>query len=182
MPHDVEKIGGILAVVDGELRIEPDGGRIVAQQPRADAVERAGPVEGAGERAGRGAQHLAGDAPDAPRHLGGGAARERHQEDAARVGAADDEMRHAMRQRAGLARAGAGNDQKRPGAMRDGAALRFVEAVEISGHGRINPEGEREVGPIDALFARHDSAPIGHAASGCGMGGAASRLRLAGMV
>ena len=61
------------------------------------------------------AEHLAGDALDAPRHLRRGAAREGHQQDAARIGAVDDQMRDAVRQRVGLARAGAGDDQQRPG-------------------------------------------------------------------
>ena len=60
-------------------------------------------------------EHLAADALDPARHLGGGAAREGHQQDAARVGAVDDQMRDAVRERVGLARAGAGDDQQRPG-------------------------------------------------------------------
>ena len=41
------------------------------------------------------------------------AARERQQQDAARIGAVHDQMRHPMRERVGLARARAGNDQQR---------------------------------------------------------------------
>ena len=61
------------------------------------------------------AEHLAGDALDARGHLRGGAARKRHQQDAARIGALDDQMGDAVRQRVGLARPGAGDDQQRPG-------------------------------------------------------------------
>ena len=62
-----------------------------------------------------GAEHLARDALDPARHLGRRAAREGHQQDAARIGAVDDQMRDAVRQRVGLAGAGAGDDQQRPG-------------------------------------------------------------------
>ena len=85
---------------------------VFAQQPRADAVEGAGPGQRVGHDAGVVAQHLARDALDPPRHLGGGAAREGHQQDAARIGAVDDQMRDAVRQRVGLAGAGAGDHQQ----------------------------------------------------------------------
>ena len=83
------------------------------------------------------AQHLARDPLDAPRHLGRGAAREGHQQDAARIGAVDDQMRDAVGQRVGLARAGAGDDQQRRGrqsprdAVLDGAPLLGIERLEI---------------------------------------------------
>ena len=88
------------------------------------------------------AEHLAGDALDALGHLRCGAAREGHQQDAARIGAVDDQMRDAVGQRVGLAGAGAGDDQQRPGdaavAMLDGQALLGIELGEIGGlEGRI---------------------------------------------
>ena len=43
VPDQVHQVGGILAVVDRELGIEADLVGVVAQQPRADAVEGAGP-------------------------------------------------------------------------------------------------------------------------------------------
>ena len=43
VPDEVHQVGGILAVVDGEGRVEADLLGIFAQQPRADAVEGAGP-------------------------------------------------------------------------------------------------------------------------------------------
>ena len=53
------------------------------------------------------------DALGAPLHLGGGPAREGQQQDAAGIGAVDDQVRDAVRQGAGLAGARAGNHQQR---------------------------------------------------------------------
>src|SRR5580698_8147786 len=39
MTRPVHEVGRILAVVDGELRVEPEARRIFAQEPRADGVE-----------------------------------------------------------------------------------------------------------------------------------------------
>ena len=69
-------------------------------------------------------------------HLGGGAAREGQQQDAAGIGAVDDQVGDAMGQRIGLARPGAGNDQQRAcdigavagNAVLDGAALLGIES------------------------------------------------------
>ena len=70
------------------------------------------------------------DALDPPRHLGGGAAREGQQQDAARIGAAHDQVGDPVRQRVGLARAGAGDDEQRPCVMLDGAPLLGIERGE----------------------------------------------------
>ena len=53
------------------------------------------------------------DPLDAPRHLRGRAAREGQEQDAPRIGAVDDEVRDAVREGVGLARAGAGDDEER---------------------------------------------------------------------
>ena len=104
VPDQIHQVGRILAVVDGEVGVEADLLGIFAQQPRADAVERAGP----GERVASCARVRCpdirrADALDAALHLGRGAAREGQQQDAARIGAVDDQMGDAMRQRVGLA-------------------------------------------------------------------------------
>jgi hypothetical protein len=88
------------------------------------------------------AQHMHGDALDALRHLGGGTTGEGHQQDAARIGAFDDEMRDAMSQRVRLARAGPCDNQQRArylsAAVFDGRALLGVELGEvIETEGRI---------------------------------------------
>jgi hypothetical protein len=49
--HEVHQVGGILAVMDGEGRLQSDLGRVFAQQPRADGVEGAGPGQHTGKRA-----------------------------------------------------------------------------------------------------------------------------------
>ena len=61
-----------------------------------------------------------------------------HEQHAARIGAIDDEMRHAVRQRIGFAGPGAGDhEQRRRGTpspadpMLDGAPLFRIERVEI---------------------------------------------------
>ena len=139
MPDQIHQVGGILAVVDREGGIEADLVGIFAQQPRADTMEGAGPGQRVGHDAGIVAHHLAGDPLDAPGHFGGGAAREGHQQDAAGIGAVDDQMGDPMRQRVGLAGSGAGDHQQgREGArsrcaMLDGAPLFRIEAVEIGG-------------------------------------------------
>ena len=71
------------------------------------------------------------DALRAPRHLDRRAAREGEQQDALRVRALENEMRHAVRERVGLAGAGAGENQERPGAMARRRALRAVQSFEL---------------------------------------------------
>ena len=46
MADEVQEIGGILPVVNGEGGVEADGMREVAQEPRADGVKGAGPADG----------------------------------------------------------------------------------------------------------------------------------------
>ena len=135
----IQKVGGILAVMNGKSGIEPDLLGIVAQQPRPDAMKSAGPGQRVRHHAGIVAQNLARDSLDARRHLGGGAARKRHQKNAPWVGAANDQMRHAMGKRIGLAGSCAGDHQQRRKrararrAMLDGAPLFRIEAFEIGG-------------------------------------------------
>ena len=45
VPDQVEQVGRVAPVQDGEGRVEPDRGRVEAQQPGADAVEGAGPLQ-----------------------------------------------------------------------------------------------------------------------------------------
>ena len=85
------------------------------------------------------AERLRADALDAAAHFGRRPARKGHQQDAARIGAADDQMGDAMRQRVGLARTRSGDDQQRTadrpiGAsnpMLDGAALFAVQCLQM---------------------------------------------------
>ena len=85
-----------------------------------------------------GAERIADDPLDPSRHLRRRPAREGQEQDAARVGAADDQVRDAVGQRVGLARPGPGNDQERPVAVLGRAPLIGIELVEIGRHGQIN--------------------------------------------
>ncbi|MNT50156.1 hypothetical protein D3C72_1870590 [compost metagenome] len=134
MAHHVHQVGRIAAVADGEGGRQAQGLGVFAQQARADGVEGAGPLQRRAPRAGLGAERLVDDALDAPSHLRRGAARERQQQDAARIGAGQHQVRDPMRQRIGLARAGAGDDQQRRVAavLHRGALLR-VEPGQVGG-------------------------------------------------
>jgi hypothetical protein len=141
--HQVHQVCGVRAVENREGRVEPDGRRVQSQQPVADGVERAGPVHGvarehaaaaagAPPRARHGLARGPDDALGAPAHLHRGPARERQQENATRIRAANHQMRHAVGQRVGLARAGPGNDQQRLHALvRHGLALGGIERGQI---------------------------------------------------
>ena len=147
VPDEVHQVGGILAVVDGEGRIEADLPGIVAQQPRADAVEGARP-RSARRPAAAPCRPSTSPTIRSTRRAISAAARREKVISRMRRGSAplDDQVRDAMRQRVGLARAGAGDDQQRPGdraaAMLDGRALLVVQPVEIGGVERSN-QGRR---------------------------------------
>jgi len=137
VPHQVHQVSGILAVVDGEFARKPNIERVFAHQPGADGVKGAGPGQRVGHDAGLVAECLRCDALDPALHFGGGPAREGEQHHAAGIGAVDDQMSDAVRQRVGLAGTGTGDDQQRRRgvkgtvAMLDGAALLGVQFIEI---------------------------------------------------
>ena len=137
--HEIHQVGGIFAVVDREGRREADQIRVLAQQPRADAMERARPRQPLRERGSR-AERRAGDARDAAGHFERRAARKGQQQDAARIGALHHQIGDPMRERVGLAGAGARDHQQRAGrrggrvgAVFDGFALRVVELRQPGG-------------------------------------------------
>ena len=105
------QVGGVFPIMDGEGAVEPDLLGIFAQKPRADGVEGARPCQSIGQEPGLFGQHVRRNALDPAAHLGCGPARKRQQHHAARIGALHDQMRHAMGERVGLARAGASDDQ-----------------------------------------------------------------------
>ncbi len=101
------------------------------------------------------------------RHFGCGPAGEGQQENAAWIGAVDDEMGDTMRERVGLARSGPGDDQQRRSrveppavdAVLDRLSLLGIELLEIGGvrkHGRIIPFGST-IDP-DSCFVRNGPA------------------------
>ncbi len=149
MTGEVHQIGGIFPVMDREIRIEPDLLGVVAQDARANPVERAGPCERVGHGAGARSHRLRANAFDAARHLGRRPAGEGHQQDTAGVGPVDDQMRDAMGERVRLAGPGAGDDEKRsrrralflPRAMFDGPSLLGIEFLQIGQRRRLRIGG-----------------------------------------
>ena len=102
MTRPVHKITRILAVMNGELRIEPEPHRIFAQEPRADGVKR--PRIGRRRRGGGLRRKTPGEQPlDPAAKLRRGAARKGGEHDALRIGACEDERRHPMREHRRLA-------------------------------------------------------------------------------
>jgi hypothetical protein len=138
VPNEIHQIGRVLAIVNGERGIETDLVGIFAEQPGTNTVEGAGPAECVGYDAGIVAQDLAGDPFDPFRHFGRGASRERHQQNPARVGAADDEVGDTVGEGVRLARSGACDDQEGRSdvtvgsdAVLDGSPLLRIECLKI---------------------------------------------------
>jgi hypothetical protein len=89
--------------MDREGGIETDLVRVSPQQPGADRVKGTGPAEPIGGPSGAPSCRAAQDTLGAPGHLRSGSSRKGHQQNPARICAADDQMRDAMRERARLA-------------------------------------------------------------------------------
>ncbi len=142
----IDEVGGVATIEDREVRVEVQVPGVVAQQPRADRMEGAGPLHAlqhrladAGDRL---VQRLLDDVARAAAHLERGTARERQHQDPARIDAVDHEVCHPRGQRAGLAGAGSGDDQQRPAAktlgqhrlaVGHGAALGAVQRLQVCG-------------------------------------------------
>jgi len=118
--HEVHEVGRVAAVEHAEVRREPELRAIAADQAVGDRMKGARP------RQANRCRELTDDAARAPRHLDRGAAREREQQEALRIRALQDEMCHAMRERVGLSRARAREDQQRARSMARRRALRGV--------------------------------------------------------
>ena len=124
----MHEVLGVAAVHDREVGLHADVPRVDAEQAGGGGVEGAAPDalrRAAGAVAARREDRL-----DPAQHLGGGAARERQQQDAARVGAARDEVGDALHERGRLAGAGAGDDEQRSVAVLGGGELLGVELDE----------------------------------------------------
>jgi hypothetical protein len=125
--------------MDRKGRIKSNLIGIAAQQPRADRVKGTGPTQRFHHAGGALPDHRADDPLDPPNHLAGGPSRKGHQKDPPRIRPPHDHMRDPMRQRAGLARTGAGNHEERPAwpstylfnAVLYGAALFLVQPFEM---------------------------------------------------
>ena len=111
---------GVGGVVDRELAGVAERVAVGAQDAHARRVERRHPHrpdDGSDER------------PDALAHLGRGLVGERDGEDLRRVDALVDEVGDAVREHAGLAGAGTGDDEQRARFVDDGVELIGVEAL-----------------------------------------------------
>ena len=132
MPDKVHEIGGVLPVMDGEGGIKADRLRELPQETRADGVKGAGPADGGAALA-----HAAGgeDALGPALHFLRGAPREGEEQHAAGIGALLDQMGDPVRQRLGLARARARDNQERStgGAFGGDAITRGAHLVLVEG-------------------------------------------------
>ena len=139
MPDQVDQVGRILTVVNGEGGIDPDLVGIFAQKPCTDTVERAGPGQRIDYGAGAASHNLSRDALDAAGHFSRGAARKGHQQDTAGIGTVDDQMGDPVGHGVGLPGTRAGDYQERGAwrsafhldAMLDGSSLFPIERFEI---------------------------------------------------
>src|SRR5260370_28901284 len=75
MPDQIQEVGGVLAVMNGESGIKPDLLGVLAQQPCADAVKSACPGQRVRHHPGFVTQDFTCDPLDPRRHLGSRAAR-----------------------------------------------------------------------------------------------------------
>jgi len=118
----VHELAGVLAVEDREVGLVAHEGRVAAEDEVAHVVERP-----------------AGDAPlvardegaHAVEHLTGGLVGEREEQDLRRRDAGLEEAGDAVRQGAGLAAAGAGDDEERAGPGEHDLELLLVEFLLI---------------------------------------------------
>ena len=112
----------VVLVVDREVALVAEALGLAAQEPRAHAVEGADP---------HGARDGPDEALDALLHLAGGLVGEGDGEDLVGLHVVRlDQVGDAVGEHARLAGAGAGEDQQRALEVRDGRALRLVEAGE----------------------------------------------------
>ena len=119
--------------MDREIGLQADLLGVLPKQPGADRVERPGPGERVRHDAGLGAQDFGADALDTPAHLGRGTAGKRHQQDAARINAVDDQIGDPMGQGVGLARSRPGDDEQRGGQTASFAADTMFDGPPLLG-------------------------------------------------
>ena len=114
---DIHQVGRVAAVQHAERRIEAETVCVLADQPVADRVKRARPRQAhvcRRRRSSAGSCHRRGDdALRAASHLESGAPGEREQQQALRRYPGEQQVRDAMRKRAGLAGPGTGNHEQR---------------------------------------------------------------------
>ena len=168
MARPVHEIGGILAIVNRELGVEPEAKRVFAQKARSDAMESAR----IGRRRLRGGlrRELAAEQPlYAAAKLGRGAARKGREHDALGISAGQDERRHPMRKHRRFPRASARDDEQRPRSFRIAEAIvdrELLLGIEIDGWARAN-QGERHGSTQPCFSLCSQGANVGHRISEC---------------
>ncbi len=127
---------GFLGIENGERAREADGLAVHAERAMADAVKCAAPEATRLEP---------GELVDAMEHFLRGLVGEREEENFTGADALGEEVGDAVGERAGLAGAGAGEDEERAGLGGDGVELFVVEGrAEIDGRNAV--EGVRRLG------------------------------------
>src|SRR5579864_1804118 len=112
MSDEIHQVGRIFAVMNCEAAVKADVERIFTKQARADSMEGPRPAKRIRHSADLWRERLRCDALDPALHFGSGAARKREQHHSPRVGSRDDQVRHSVGERVGLAGAGTSDDQK----------------------------------------------------------------------
>ena len=118
----LEEVLGVLRVEDREVRAVAEQLGVGPEKARPDGVERPGR---------RAVQVGADESLDAALHLAGGAVRERQEEERRRIGPVLDEARDAVDERARLARARPGDDERRPVRREDDGLLLLVQLARV---------------------------------------------------
>ena len=151
LAQKIQQVGGVAAVEHRERRLEADHLRVLAQQAVADRMVCAGPEQASGGAAQVGVcvglrpQRLRGDALRPAQHLLGGAAREGQQQDSFGRDALEQQVRDAMRERIGLARAGAGDDQQRTGRETGSTRRAICSGVILGGIQALGKRIDRRI-------------------------------------
>ena len=96
------------------------------------------------------AQFLSEQIRDAPHHFAGGLVGERQQQDAVGGNALFEQIGDAIGERARLARAGAGDDERRAGRRGDGGELLRVQLARV-----INLQMDGRMKRFQNILARH---------------------------
>lgn len=113
MPDEIQKIGCVFPVVDGECRVQPDARSVDTKKPRSNRMKRARPANVVSCAQLIRTKRRLHNTPDTSRHFTRRAASERQQQDTTRVRSVDDQVCDAARQGRRLSGAGARNNQQR---------------------------------------------------------------------
>ena len=125
----LQQILGVFAVQDGKIRLVSQGERVAAQNTGADGMKGAAPQP---------RQYPAQQVVDPLHHFLGRLVGEGQKQHGFRRNALFQEEGDTVSQRAGLARAGAGDDQSGARRRRHGRVLLLIQLLRI-----INPQMER---------------------------------------